>query len=953
MWLATGFVVLWMMFFTVDYLWHHLYYSHAVQSFPYFLTAVLIFAIVAGVGWVHREHRDGFGRWTWKRWNGLTWWGLLLVIEVAMFEAFVNETNSLTTGWSTHIPHLLGQLVSAHLFLGGVSLLAMLYGRYVMGALRLQFAGPVQALVQMGAGFGIMAIILFAMAALGLLQGWWPWIVLIVLALPQVKILPRLGKELFLSRAGGVQTSPWIIVPVAAGLVLVAANLLGMNRPVVIGFDAINFYVNIPRLLAAEGQLVTGGQPYNWSLLMALGFSGWESTRFVLLLSLLPGVWSIFIVYHISRLYLPVSWSALAAVVWYALPMVTWQSTQEAKVDLALLMIVLTAIVVLLAPATHTPSRLWPGKERAKLTLIGFLLGIAVGIKFTALFAIMGVAVAWAYQRQGIKGGVVTALLSVAALFLLGLYRFSPLPLHLVGSLIVGGIFLLTAVGIWMFDRQIRQHTIPVLKQLGFLSAVMLLTFSPWFVKNGIETKSVALKTLITGQPLYPELPPLQQLKPAFDDPEASSIYWLGQTLYAQQGTLDISRISQEALRGQKGMSSGEYEEIARYMGYEPTVPQLLTLPYDITMRTNVNNYVVDSGLWLFVLLPLLLFGSLRKRWWTVGAIGLLWLFAAISIYGGWHALGLADPSAIRAVLEQGSIEIVVFGLFQPLNEGLAALGKILFDAIAPIPLVYGIVCSLLILLGVLIFAYQQRAWAKAAFGGPILFAITYFTTWWLMGSGIPWYGIAGFAMAPVILLVWVYAHFRSRYWVGYIGLVFLGGALLLHTTQRWYSPHPLASDKPALMEEIFATYTAGEKTTEAVTEVFTGKYTPVVKEINATREGKILRFGTYINYYINRNTERVILDNQLNNFKYLYDYVDGDWDKLHSLMRYLDIRYIIMSLKVGDDTKEQLLAQKAQLVMDFMRHLLAKPTPAARMMYTDQNKAKGEAGTYVAFEIL
>lgn len=944
-WIASGIALFWVIFFGIDYLWHHPYYGQALSAFPYWGALLLIVLVSAGFAILHHVRQGTWLPFASRGWRGITLWALLLVIEVLLFVSYAAYSGALLTDWTIRLPAIAGSIVSAHIFLAVVVIMALGLGHYLDRVVSFSYDRNIQVWLNLGVGFGLMAIVLFVLAVVGQLKGWLPWIVLLVLAAPNAQYLWRSLKRALWDPPATFTLHPAYILVLVAGLLLVAANLLGMNRPVPVGFDAINFYANIPHILSEEGRLVAGGQPYNWSLIMSLGFLGWESTRFALLLSVLPGILSLGVLYRLARLYLPVGLSLLVPVLFYALPMVTWQSTQEAKVDFGLLFLLLTALLALLAPR---PKKL---SITQLIVVIGFMLGMAIGVKFTALFAILGVGVVWLYQRLGSKAAVGGTLAGLGILFVFGLYRFAPIPLNLAGSLVLGGMLLVAGAAWMMYQKANRYVWRKTLKELSLLAGVILVSFSPWLIKNGIEAKEIGLKTLITGEPLYPELPPLQQLD--LSDQQSQQLYWLGQPLLAQQGTLDLTRTSQEELRQEKQMEAGVYEEVARYMGYEPMVPRYLTIPYDTTMRVNVDNYVVDAGPWLWLLLPLLLLGAARKRIpLLLSAMGLL-LWGSLSLYGGWLAMGFAEVEAIRGVMEQGHDEIVLPFLFQPVNVLLFQLGAGCYALLTHdwLDSIVAFLVVLLVFQAAVALALPQRGWLTKRAKEVLVFASMFFLSWWLMGSGIPWYGMLGFAIAPILLLLWIRYHKERLTVLYYLGMSVVGLSLFLSVLQRWTTPDPLNANNQQFLVPAFAQYTAGERDAAAIEELTGGKYEPALAVINAEPIGKILRFGTFINYYIRNNTERVYLDNQLNNFKYLYDYVEGDPDRLFDVMEALDIRYIVMSLNVGDDTADNLLGQKAELLMGFIRELFYRDDPLIRLIYTDQNDQ--QRGSYAAYELL
>lgn len=944
-WLAGIAASIWVVFFGIDYWWHHSYYMRAIDRFPYVVPLLIVIGLVAVIAILHRTPKGSWLPFQTKGWRGITWWGLLFIIQLILLASYVAESETLAGPWTDYLLPFGRSILSTHLFLGATVWLAAGLGHFVTRIIRISYAAPTQIWVNIGAGFGLMSLFLFGCSAVGFLTSWWPWLLLLAVAALQYKYLWAVLQQALWHRQSAVAIHPVALLPVVAGLLLISANLLSMHRPVPVGFDAVNFYMNIPHILADQGRLVEGGQPYNWSLVMSLGFLGWESTRFALQLAILPGILSVGVLYRIGRLYLPQSLSILGAVLFYALPMVVWQSTQEAKVDLGLTFIGLVVLLAYLSPIVEKKGRY------SLPLLLGFLLGIAVGIKFTALFIILGIGVVWLYREMGIRAGIGGLLLSAGSLFVLGLYRFAPIPLQLSGSLVLGGLLMIGGLILCWPRGNTASPLSAVGKPIGMMGVMVLLTFSPWLIKNGLETNSVGFKELITGKPLYPELPALQQFE--VDDPQSQAIYWLGQPVLAQAGTLDLSRLSQAEVRKQQNHESGMYEEVARYMGYEPLLPRLLTLPYDMTMRNNVGSYVVDAGMWLWLLLPLLLLGYVRRHWSLYVSVIVLLLFGGLAVYGGWSVMGYSNWDAVAMVLAKGQGEIILPGLFTPINQALFALGQLVYPPLAVISAkpIIAFLAFFLLFAFVVLLAYQQRQWSRGPIRSLLLFALTYFLLWWIMGSGIPWYGQLGFAIAPMVVLYWLHQQRNYFRYLYFLGITIIGVSLLVSAVQRWYTPDPLNPQNQQFLVPLYVKYMAGEQDESAVYESMYGKYDPALAVINAETTGKVLRFGTFINYYISNNTQRVYLDNQLNNFKYLYDHVDGDPDRLFDLLEQLDIRYIVMSLFVGDDTQEGLLAQKAQMLDGFIKALFYRDNPRIRLIYTDQQQQK--RGSYAAYEIL
>jgi hypothetical protein len=108
------------------------------------------------------------------------------------------------------------------------------------------------------------------------------------------------------------------------------------------------------------------------------------------------------------------------------------------------------------------------------------------------------------------------------------------------------------------------------------------------------------------------------------------------------------------------------------------------------------------------------------------------------------------------------------------------------------------------------------------------------------------------------------------------------------------------------------------------------------------------LRSGTFMNYFINRNDERVYIDNQLNLFQYLLDQTEGDPDQLITQFRKYKIRYLIISWKVSDEMTSA-VSQRKEKIKDLLNILGSRKNPPIRLVHFEPNPETA----YAAIEIL
>jgi len=134
-------------------------------------------------------------------------------------------------------------------------------------------------------------------------------------------------------------------------LFIICLNFLQIISPMPTGYDSMTIYVNLPSLINDYSGLVKGYQPYNWSLLMSLGFVIFQKAEIAMALSLVGGILTLWVMYRIGKDYLKmnVNWLWLALAAFYLMPTITHQSSKEPKVDLGALFIYVTIVMILYA----------------------------------------------------------------------------------------------------------------------------------------------------------------------------------------------------------------------------------------------------------------------------------------------------------------------------------------------------------------------------------------------------------------------------------------------------------------------------------------------------------------------------------------------------------------------------------------------------------------------------
>lgn len=126
-------------------------------------------------------------------------------------------------------------------------------------------------------------------------------------------------------------------------LIIIVHNLLELIRPIPVGFDDMGVYMNNAKLMAGYGHLISGAMSYYWELFTATGIVMFKNMTVAMMLSFSAGIFSIFAVYYFIKTYLkkrglePIlvrNYSLLGAVIFYSLPSIFFQSSNDMKVDI-------------------------------------------------------------------------------------------------------------------------------------------------------------------------------------------------------------------------------------------------------------------------------------------------------------------------------------------------------------------------------------------------------------------------------------------------------------------------------------------------------------------------------------------------------------------------------------------------------------------------------------------
>jgi hypothetical protein len=498
--------LVWVGWLCTDYFSKQLLYAIALDKFLYgafFVKVLLLIAMNVGV-FLWGKSRSRY-------WMVSGWWVVLQSIILvwlanqAVYEVAIEPLNQGKTRFENHpfepLLHFLEGISVPALFL----VVAFATGDLLLHLLGLHFRKQTGTIIRLGTGFGVWMTLLFF---LGIGDILFP-VVLFPLGLAFVglrykSVIQWVNALIVRPHDKYAQKlNPGGVILFLLLTLMVLVNLMRVQTPFPTGSDALNYYVNLARLIGNENGLVHGFQPHNYSLITALGYLVGNGTPSSLVFSSLGGILSLVVLYRIGRSVLKIGPNTLllTLVVIYLTPIMVVQSIAELKIDLGLLFMSLTTLLLFLS-FIRNPPELYKSRL-LMLVLIGISCGWLMGIKLTSLFLVFALLAGLWYVHTGLIGFAAIGFFAFGISFIAGMDQVYEIdvahlsrPMVLAGCLLAGGI----AAGV-IFVLQ-RGKLLTLLRESAIIGFFLVLTFSPWMVKNYLETKKLDPKSILMGD--YP-----------------------------------------------------------------------------------------------------------------------------------------------------------------------------------------------------------------------------------------------------------------------------------------------------------------------------------------------------------------------------------------------------------------------------------------------------------------
>ena len=388
---------------------------------------------------------------------------------------------------------------------------------------------------------------------------------------------------------------------------------------------------------------------------------------------------------------------------------------------------------------------------------------------------------------------------------------------------------------------------------------------------------------------------------------------------------------------------SATREELHRYMGYEELLPKYFSLPYDVAMNTNISGPFLDISYLFLLFLPILILFGIKNRLLKIATVGLMLLFMIISLPSGYRSNKIVPISADEVgITLSKEIEMTPF-MSMPLAHIKLQLTYIANTIYLPIHhnlinAISGegdaITYPIFFLLFSLVFFILQNRMKDSSKLAQMLayFFLMYCFLWLILGAGVIWYGLLMLPLGLIFVGVDAMKKQRKTNFFKYTFFLFGSFWMVCALTYRLGNYPTFLTDEQKKLGATQTEFNKGAihvgtlmyglgKTNKAgLIDFLFPAYNDVLTQINSQPDALVYRVGTYFQYFISRNNERVLEDNQLAFFDNTYNLVP---DKLN-LVRVLKdqgYRYLIVDYNVAsiDRTPDESLRKKTRRFQDFL----------------------------------
>jgi len=374
--------------------------------------------------------------------------------------------------------------------------------------------------------------------------------------------------------------------------------LVTIIRPFPIGWDDLGVYMNYPHLIAEAWNLLSLTSMYSWQAFTSIGYLFSNPTQaFFINVS---GLFISFLVLNIvfSDLLKPkeqnkksfLNLGLILSTIFISLPMITFLSSKDMKVDAGLFFITVIALYSVIKYFLYEKDNSWEKLSIIYLFIIWLIAWFAFSVKFTALLFIVSVLAIITYNRLSIIGFIWYIAVFFWFFTLFGLWSMMNVVINPYNIAWFENIFWWTSVIIgtlllWVGFVLIRQNSIRYIKEILIFLAWVVVILTPWFSKNIIES--------------YPNISISSILNWKWDRFVADF-----SSIYSDEELTEIKEFYSNERKKENSITTNE--DLLRYFGYSNGILDYVYMPWNLTMQKNQSWEYTDIWFLFLALLPLI-----------------------------------------------------------------------------------------------------------------------------------------------------------------------------------------------------------------------------------------------------------------------------------------------------------------------------------------------------------
>ncbi len=396
---------------------------------------------------------------------------------------------------------------------------------------------------------------------------------------------------------------------------LISVNIFDVIRPMPIWWDDMGVYLNMPKRIAEDAAILAGQWGQAWMLMTSLWFilrDWYVGTTVSMFLNFFWWLlWVMAVFAFINRFFKNRIMALFWATFYYFMPMITFQSALDMKMDPTLFLFMVWAALILfdkwnsildkIRDLTHKISL----EDKIKWWVWWFILWTAFFIKITTAMQIFAFLWALSFFIFNWKTALWVIFLetSIFLLWFVQIPEFSPEFTKILA--IIFWIIWIILIAISKIKKYQAKHFFTIWTSVWIW---FLFVAIPWAIFN-------------------------------YSSSHTLSMWWLTSWKFTESPIIDYIKVGIDEKWADKEFCTSTWwkEEQWRYIwADQPFFQKYFTLPWKNTMNTQVHWYYLDIWFLFLALLPGLFLLWIWRRfwkleWWLMILFSINWLFWAFA----------------------------------------------------------------------------------------------------------------------------------------------------------------------------------------------------------------------------------------------------------------------------------------------------------------------------------